>query len=58
MFEYLVIKDKNDSIDAFARKLVKLLNGIQSKVNLIYFNPYPGTISATTRRRYVKIQRF
>ena len=42
MFEYLVIKDKNDSIDA-ARKLVKLLNGIQAKVNLIFFNPYPGT---------------
>jgi len=42
MFEYLVIKNKNDSIDA-ARKLVKLLNGIQAKVNLIFFNPYPGT---------------
>ena len=38
----LVIKDKNDSIEA-ARKLVTLLNGIQAKVNLIYFNPYPGT---------------
>ena len=42
MFEYLVIKDKNDSLAA-AKKLVKLLDGIQSKVNLIYFNPYPGT---------------
>ena len=42
MFEYLVIKDKNDSLDA-AKKLVKLLDGIQAKVNLIYFNPYPGT---------------
>ena len=42
MFEYLVIKDKNDSIEA-AKKLVSLLNGIQAKVNLIYFNPYPGT---------------
>jgi 23S rRNA (adenine2503-C2)-methyltransferase len=42
LFEYLVIKDKNDSIDS-AKKLVKLLNGIQAKVNLIYFNPYPGT---------------
>ena len=36
MFEYLVIKDKNDSIEA-ARKLVTLLNGIggqKSKFNL------------------------
>jgi 23S rRNA (adenine2503-C2)-methyltransferase len=42
MFEYLVIKDKNDDIPS-ARKLVKLLDGISAKVNLIYFNPYPGT---------------
>ncbi len=42
MFEYLVIKDINDDI-ASAKTLVKLLNGIPSKVNLIYFNPYPGS---------------
>lgn len=42
MFEYLVIRDKNDGIES-AAKLVKLLNGIKAKVNLIYFNPYPGT---------------
>jgi 23S rRNA (adenine2503-C2)-methyltransferase len=42
MFEYLVIKDINDDINS-AKKLVKLLNGIPSKVNLIYFNPYQGT---------------
>lgn len=42
MFEYLVIKDKNDDI-ASAQKLLKLLDGIKAKVNLIYFNPYPGT---------------
>ena len=42
MFEYLVIKDKNDDIKS-AKKLVKLLHGIKAKVNLIYFNPYPGT---------------
>jgi 23S rRNA (adenine2503-C2)-methyltransferase len=40
MFEYLVIKNKNDDI-ASAKKLLKLLNGIKAKVNLIYFNPYP-----------------
>jgi 23S rRNA (adenine2503-C2)-methyltransferase len=42
MFEYLVIKGKNDD-RASAKKLVKLLHGIKAKVNLIYFNPYPGT---------------
>ena len=42
MFEYLVIKDLNDDIKS-ADKLVKLLNGINSKVNLIYFNPYEGS---------------
>ena len=42
MFEYLVIKDVNDDI-ASAKKLLSLLNGIKSKVNLIYFNPYGGT---------------
>lgn len=42
MFEYLVIKDKNDDIKS-AQELLKLLEGIKAKVNLIYFNPYPGT---------------
>ncbi len=42
MFEYLVIKNKNDDI-ASAKKLVKLLSDIKAKVNLIFFNPYPGT---------------
>ncbi|MEA1983711.1 MAG: 23S rRNA (adenine(2503)-C(2))-methyltransferase RlmN [Campylobacterota bacterium] len=42
MFEYLVIKGKNDDIGS-AKKLVKLLTDIKAKVNLIYFNPYPGT---------------
>lgn len=42
MFEYLVIKDKNDDVKS-ADKLVKLLNGIDAKVNLIFFNPFEGT---------------
>lgn len=42
MFEYLVIKDKNDDLGS-AKKLIKLLTDIKAKVNLIYFNPYPGT---------------
>jgi 23S rRNA (adenine2503-C2)-methyltransferase len=42
MFEYLVMKDLNDDINS-AKKLVKLLHGIKSKVNLIYFNPHIGS---------------
>ncbi|MDR1976182.1 MAG: 23S rRNA (adenine(2503)-C(2))-methyltransferase RlmN [Campylobacteraceae bacterium] len=42
LFEYLVIKDVNDSLES-AKKLVKLLNGIKAKVNLIYFNPHEGS---------------
>ncbi|MEA2049832.1 MAG: 23S rRNA (adenine(2503)-C(2))-methyltransferase RlmN [Campylobacterota bacterium] len=42
MFEYLVIKNKNDDIKS-ADKLLKLLNGIDAKVNLIFFNPFEGT---------------
>jgi 23S rRNA (adenine2503-C2)-methyltransferase len=42
LFEYLVIDNVNDD-EKSANKLVKLLNGIKAKVNLIYFNPYPGT---------------
>jgi 23S rRNA (adenine2503-C2)-methyltransferase len=42
LFEYLVIDNINDD-EKSANKLVKLLNGIKAKVNLIYFNPYPGT---------------
>ncbi len=56
MFEYLVIKDKNDDI-ASANKLIKILSGIQAKVNLIYFNPYPGTTyERPSRNSMIKFQ--
>ncbi|MDR1008422.1 MAG: 23S rRNA (adenine(2503)-C(2))-methyltransferase RlmN [Campylobacteraceae bacterium] len=42
LFEYLIIKDINDSIQS-AKKLVKLLSGIKAKVNLIYFNSHVGS---------------
>lgn len=58
MFEYLVIKDKNDDI-ASAKKLVKLLSGIKAKVNLIYFNPYPETpYKRPTRDAMVAFQEY
>lgn len=40
-WEYIMLDGVNDSGDE-ARMLVKLLEGIPSKVNLIPFNPYPG----------------
>ncbi|MBP2296668.1 23S rRNA (adenine(2503)-C(2))-methyltransferase RlmN [Azospirillum rugosum] len=40
-FEYVMLKGINDS-PADARALVKLLDGIPSKINLIPFNPWPG----------------
>jgi 23S rRNA (adenine2503-C2)-methyltransferase len=41
-FEYVMLKGVNDS-DADARDLVRLLKGIPAKINLIPFNPWPGS---------------
>jgi 23S rRNA (adenine2503-C2)-methyltransferase len=41
-FEYVMLKGVNDSLDD-ARQLVKLLKGIPAKINLIPFNPWPGS---------------
>jgi 23S rRNA (adenine2503-C2)-methyltransferase len=41
-FEYVMLKGVNDSL-ADAKALVKLLAGIPAKINLIPFNPWPGT---------------
>ncbi|MCZ7660404.1 MAG: 23S rRNA (adenine(2503)-C(2))-methyltransferase RlmN [Xanthobacteraceae bacterium] len=41
-FEYVMLKGVNDSL-ADARALVRLLKGIPAKINLIPFNPWPGT---------------
>ncbi len=58
MFEYLVIKDKNDDIKS-ADKLVKLLNGIDAKVNLIFFNPFDGTTyKGPSKNKMVKFQEY
>lgn len=39
-FEYVMLKGVNDT-EALARELVRLLQGIPSKINLIPFNPFP-----------------
>ncbi len=41
-FEYVMLKDINDS-PADARELVRLISGLPAKVNLIPFNPWPGS---------------
>ena len=41
-FEYVMLKGVNDSLDD-AKLLVKMLKGIPAKINLIPFNPWPGT---------------
>lgn len=41
-FEYVMLKDVNDSL-AEAVDLIKLLKGIPAKINLIPFNPWPGS---------------
>jgi len=41
-FEYVMLKGVNDQL-ADAKALVRLLKGIPAKINLIPFNPWPGT---------------
>ena len=41
-FEYVMLKGVNDSLTE-AKALVRLLNGIPAKINLIPFNPWPGS---------------
>ena len=41
-FEYVMLKGINDQ-PWHAKQLIKLLKGIPAKVNLIPFNPWPGT---------------
>ncbi len=42
-FEYVMLDGINDS-EAEARMLIKLMRGLPAKINLIPFNPFPGTV--------------
>jgi 23S rRNA (adenine2503-C2)-methyltransferase len=57
-FEYVMLKGINDS-EADARLLVELIAGLPAKVNLIPFNPWPGsayeTSTAGAIRRFATI---
>lgn len=54
-FEYVMLKDVNDS-DADAHRLVNLIAGIPAKINLIPFNPWPG--SPYVRSDWERIEAF
>jgi 23S rRNA (adenine2503-C2)-methyltransferase len=54
-FEYVMLKGVNDSL-AEAKALVKLLKGIPAKINLIPFNPWPG--SAYECSEWEQIEKF
>jgi 23S rRNA (adenine2503-C2)-methyltransferase len=57
-FEYVMLRGVNDS-EAEARELVRLIRGIPGKVNLIPFNPWPGSPYRTSTpeaiRRFAEI---
>jgi 23S rRNA (adenine2503-C2)-methyltransferase len=50
-----MLKDINDSI-ADAKELIRLIRGIPAKINLIPFNPWPGTVYACSS--WQKIEAF
>ncbi|MDH3231491.1 MAG: 23S rRNA (adenine(2503)-C(2))-methyltransferase RlmN [Alphaproteobacteria bacterium] len=54
-FEYVMLKGVNDA-DADARELLRVLEGIPSKINLIPFNPWPGSRYETSEPD--RVQRF
>ncbi|GBQ16313.1 23S rRNA (adenine(2503)-C(2))-methyltransferase RlmN [Swaminathania salitolerans] len=53
-FEYIMLRGINDS-EADARELVRLIRGLPAKVNLIPFNPWPGSeFRPSTREQLAK----
>jgi 23S rRNA (adenine2503-C2)-methyltransferase len=55
-FEYVMLAGESDT-DADARRLVRLLHGLRTKVNLIPFNPFPGSgFVSSPRDRIARFQ--
>ena len=54
-WEYVMLDGVNDT-DKHAKALIRLLEGVPSKINLIPFNPFPGTDYKTSPRE--RIDRF
>ncbi len=55
-WEYVMLDGVNDSI-AHAKALIRLLQGVPSKVNLIPFNPFPGTAYETSSADRIEVFR-
>ena len=52
-FEYVMLKGVNDS-PAEAKALVKLISGVPAKINLIPFNPWPGSAYECSDRKAIE----
>ena len=52
-FEYVMLKGVNDS-PAEAKALVKLISGVPAKINLIPFNPWPGSSYECSDRKAIE----
>ncbi len=52
-FEYVMLKGVNDSLTE-ARQLAELLKGKPAKINLIPFNPFPGTLYERSARSTIE----
>jgi len=56
--EYVMLDGINDSIQD-AKDLVRLLKGLPNKINLIPFNPFPGThYKCSSRNQIVRFQQY
>ena len=51
-WEYVMLKDVNDTSED-AINLIKLIKGIPSKINLIPFNPWPGSFFETSTQKNI-----
>jgi len=57
-FEYVMLKDVNDSLED-AKRILRLTAHIPCKLNLIQFNPHPGSdFVPSPRRRILEFQDF
>lgn len=52
-FEYVMLEGVNDGIED-AQALLKLIKGIPSKINLIPFNPWPGSQYKCSSKPHIK----
>ena len=52
-FEYVMLKGINDS-SSDARALIKLMEGIPAKINLIPFNPWPGSPYECSEKKQIE----